>query len=405
MASSRSAYPAEAFDPRCAEFAADPHPFYARLRAAGPVHFIEAVGDWWAVDHAECLAVLGDGRFIKGPASPPEPPPQFAHLPPLQPSMLFRDPPDHTRLRSLVTTAFTPQVIARLAPRIQALSDELIDDWLAGAASDLMAAFAFPLPATVIAEMLGVPRQDRERFKDWSARFIHMLDGTQPEEVRRDAVTARFQLLDYFHGLAAERRRAPTDDLIGRLVAAEEQGDRLSAGEVLDMCALLLAAGHETTTNLIGAGVLALLRAPGGWAWLRGRPDLLPAVVEELLRYCCPVQLDGRIAAEDLELGGQRIAAGESVVAVLASANRDEAVFPHGDRLDFARPRNPHLAFGRGIHFCLGAPLARLEARLALETLLRRLPGLALDGDRAPVWNRNLVIRGLAELPVRLGQA
>ena len=395
--------PTSALDPRAEAFAADPYPFYARLRAAGPVHFIEATGDWWAVHHHEAVQVLSDSRFVKGPSHPPELPPEYAHLPPLQSSMLMRDPPDHTRLRALVNRAFTPRVVEDLAPHIQKIADTLIDRLAGRDRAELMADFAFQLPAIVIAEMLGVPLEDRERFKAWSQRIIHLLDATQPEEVRREGWAAELQLLDYFHRLATQCRANPKDDLVGALVTAEERGDRLSPGEVLTMCALLLIAGHETTTNLIGGGMLCLLRHPDQLAFARAHPERMPAVVEELLRFVPPVHLDGRVAADDVDLGGQRIQAGQWVLAVIASANRDESVFPEPERLDVTRARNPHLAFGRGIHFCLGAPLARLEARIALETLMRRLPGLATDPASPPTWNRNLVLRGLVSLPVTLG--
>ena len=391
---------AETFDPRDPAFAADPYPLYARLRAAGAVHFIEATGDWWAVRHREAGQVLSDARFVKGRGQPPEVPPAFAHLPPLQPSMLMRDPPDHTRLRTLVNRAFTPGVVGNLAPHIQTIADELIDGLARRERADLVADFAFPLPATVIAEMLGVPLEDRERFKAWSQQIIRLLDGTQAEDVRRAGWLAQLELLDYFHHLVARRRNDPRDDLIGALLAAGEQGDRLGAGEVLTMCSLLLIAGHETTTNVIGTGTLVLLQHPDQLAIARGHPEQMPAVVEELLRFVSPVQLDGRVAAEDLELGGQHIRAGQWVLAVIGSANRDEGVWRDAGTLDVTRSPNPHLAFGRGIHFCLGAPLARLEARIALQTLLRRLPRLTVDTRSPATWNRNLVIRGLSTLPV-----
>lgn len=394
--------PASVFDPRSPAFAADPYPFYARLRAQGPIHYIEATGDWWVVRYAEAVQVLSDSRFVKGPSQPPELPPEYAHLPRLQPSMLMRDPPDHTRLRALVNRAFTPRMVDNLRPQMQLIADELIAGLAGHDRADLMAEFAFQLPAIVIAEMLGVPREDRERFKAWSQRIVHLLDGTQPEEVRREAWAAQLQLLDYFHRLAGHRRAAPRDDLIGALLHAQEQGDRLDAGEVLTMCSLLLIAGHETTTNLIGGGMLCLLQAPDQFAFARTHPEQMPAVVEELLRFTPPVHLDGRVAAEDLELGGQRIAAGQWVLAVIGSANRDPSVFQNPERLNVTRTPNPHIAFGRGIHFCLGAPLARLEARIAIETLLRRLPRLALDDTARPQWTRNLVVRGLISLPVRL---
>lgn len=398
----------DAFDPRSASFLDRPFAHYGALRAAGAVHWIDATGDWWAVRHQEAVRVLSDARFVKGAAQVlPELPPAYGHLPPLQPSMLLRDPPDHTRLRGLVSRAFVPRMVEGLAPRIAALAGELLQPWAAGGRFDLVESFALPLPATVIAELLGVPAEDRGRFQAWSRRVVGLLDGTQPDEARRAGQAAQLELLDYLHGLVTRRRSGTAAghgaDLIGALLAAEAEGDRLSPGELLTMCSLLLIAGHETTTNLISVGMLRLLEDPAQLEILRRRPEVLPTAVEELLRFVSPVHLDGRIAAEDVELGDQRIAAGQWVIAVLASANRDDAVFAAPDRLDVTRARNPHLAFGRGIHFCLGAPLARLEARIAFAALLEAFPLLALDPDAAPVWKTNLVIRGLESLPLRAG--
>ena len=399
--------PAE-FDPRARAFLDSPFAHYAALRAAGPVHWVGATGDWWAVRHQEVARVLSDARFVKGPAQAPELPPAYRHLPPLQPSMLLRDPPDHTRLRGLVSAAFVPRMVEGLAPRIAALAADLLRGLAGGGPFDLVASFALPLPATVIAELLGVPAEDRERFQAWSRRVVGLLDDTQPEEARRAGQAAQLELLDYLHGLVARRRSGAAGghgaDLIGALLAAEAEGDRLSPGELLTMCALLLIAGHETTTNLISVGMLRLLEDPGQLELLRRRPEVLPAAVEELLRFVSPVHLDGRVAAEDVELGGQRIEAGQWVITALASANRDEAVFADPERLDVTRERNPHLAFGRGIHFCLGAPLARLEARIAFAALLERFPRLALDPDAPAVWKTNVVIRGLESLPLRAGR-
>jgi cytochrome P450 len=391
------------FDPRQPGFLEDPYPYYADLRAAGPVCRSALDGDWLALGYQASVQVLSDPRFIKGPAGPIQPPPAFAHLPELQPSMLLRDPPDHTRLRGLVNRAFTPHVVEGLRPRVERLAADLLERVAGNGRMDVMADFAFDLPATVIAEMLGVPVDDRERFRAWSQRIIALLDSTQPEEARQQGAQAQLELLDYFHHLVARRRAAPQDDLIGGLLAAEEAGDRLSAGEVLMMCSLLLTAGHETTTNLIGGGTLALLRHPDQLALLRARPDLLPGAVEELLRFSPPVHLDGRLASADVELGPAVVRAGEWALAVIGAANRDPAVFADPERLDLTRARNPHLAFGRGIHYCLGAPLARLEAQVAFGALLRRFPDLSLDPDRPPVWNGNIVIRGLRQLGVRWG--
>ena len=389
------------FDPRRPDFVVDPYPFYDRLQREAPLQLLPATGDWWATRYQDALAVLTDPRFIKGPPARLELPAAYAHLPPLQSSLLMRDPPDHTRLRGLVGRAFTPRVVEGLRPRIGAIAADLLDQVTGRGHMDLMADFAFHLPAIVIAEMLGVPLGDRDRFKEWSRRIVLLLDPTQPEEARQAGWKAQLALLDYFHQLVGARRRHPQDDLIGALLAAEAEGERLNAGEVLTMCTLLLTAGHETTTNLIGGGTLALLRHPEQLRLLRAQPELLPSAVEELLRFEPPVHLDGRVAAVDVELGGQTIAAGQCVLAVIGAANRDPAFFRDPQRLDITRARNPHLSFGRGIHFCLGAPLARLETQIAFGELLRRLPDLALDLDAPPEWNPNIVIRGLTTLPVR----
>lgn len=401
-ARARSGVHAAEFDPRSPDFLADPYPYYARWQEEEPLFLLPATGDWWATRHHDAAQVLTDPRFVKGASGPRQPPPEYAHLPPLEPSMLERDPPDHTRLRGLVNRAFTPRVVEGLRPRIAEIARELLEPFTGRARIDLMADFAFPLPAIVIAELLGVPAQDRERFKEWSRRIVLLLDPTQPEEARQEGAAAEIELADYFHHLIALRRTEPRGDLIGALLAVEERGDRLSPGELLSMCNLLLIAGHETTTNLIGGGTLALLRDPEQWHLLQKRPDLLPRAVEELLRFEPPVQLDGRLAAEDVEMGGQTIRAGQWVLAVIGAANRDPGVFAEPGRLDVTRAPNPHLSFGRGIHFCLGAPLARLEAQIAFGALVRQLPGIALDAERPPRRNRNIVIRGLASLPLRL---
>lgn len=383
-------------------FVEDPYPYYARLRAVGPMHQPRPGGPWWAVDHASAIQVLTDHRMIKGtPDGPPLAPAGHEHLPPLQPSMLMRNPPDHTRLRGLVNRAFTPAAVAGLRPRIERIASDLLDQSAPRGRMDLIADFAGPLPAIVIAELLGVPLEDRTQFQKWSGRLVLLLDPSQPEPVRRDAAGARLELLEYFHALLAERRMAPRPGLLGDLVLAEEAGDRLSAGEVLSTAMVLLTAGHETTTHLIGTGTLTLLRWPDQLERLRREPDLIPRAVEELLRFEPPVHLDGRVAAEDVEIGGQRVRAGEQVMAALASANRDGQVFDDPERLDVARHPNPHLAFGRGIHFCLGAPLARLEGQIAFGALLQRLPRLEADPTAPPEWNGNLAIRGLRLFGVR----
>jgi pimeloyl-[acyl-carrier protein] synthase len=391
------------FNPFLPEFVADPYPFYARLRTEDPVHQ-SPMGLWVLTRYDDVARVLRDPRFgrkgfdeLVNARFGTEP-----DQPGLATSMLFRDPPDHTRLRTLVSKAFTPRVIEGLRPHIQQIVDGLLDRVRDRRAMDLIADLAFPLPVIVISEMLGVPAADRDRFRQWSQDVARSLDAIAlpvgPEVIERGNA-ARRALGDYFRGLIAERRQRPQADLLTGLIAAEEQGDTLSPPELLATCVLLLVAGHETTVNLIGNGMLALLRHPAELRRLRAEPALLPSAVEELLRWDSPVQRTGRIAATDVELGGRLIPKGALVSAVVGAANRDPAHFPEPDRLDLARPDNRHLAFGWGIHFCLGAPLARVEGQIAIGALARRLPGLALATDR-PEWRESSALRGLRALPV-----
>jgi cytochrome P450 PksS len=316
-------------------------------------------------------------------------------------AMLDMDPPDHTRLRGLVHKAFTPRLIEGLRQRIQTLADELVEraTWRKNA-FDLVAEYALPIPATVIAELLGVPDSDRERFHRWSSRAVNASNG-------RDLLTALPALLlfmNYVKRLVALRRREPRDDLVSALVQVEEAGDRLSPDELTSMIFLLLIAGHETTVNLIGGGTLALLAEPELVARLRAEPRLLTSgtAVEELLRFTSPVQIaTERYALEPIEFAGTTVPYGALVLAVIASANHDERQFADPDRLDLARTPNPHLAFGHGIHYCLGAPLARLEGQIAFETLVRRLPDLQLAVPPESVrWRRSTFLRGPERLPV-----
>jgi pimeloyl-[acyl-carrier protein] synthase len=400
-------------------FVADPYAFYTALRARAPVYAEGDQGVFWLLTHAAVSMALQDRRFGKRPPAGAERPlrrslateassdqpvartvEEALGLPQLPPSMLFLDPPEHTRLRSLVNLAFTPRMVERLRPRVAAIAQELLGAMEGGEVVDLVSAYAFPLPAIVIAELLGVPSADRSQFRAWSEDIALSLDGTQPEEVRRRGETAARSLATYFAGLLAERRRAPREDLLTALLAAEEQGDRLGPADLLSMCILLLVAGHETTKNLIANGVLTLLRHPDQLARLRADPSLYATAVEELLRFESPVQRTARITHADVDVDGVRIPRGALVLTVIGSANRDPEVFADPDHLDLGRAENPHLAFGRGIHFCLGAPLARLEGQVALQALLDRFPRLALAEDTVPEWSTNTVIRGLRTLPV-----
>jgi cytochrome P450 len=396
---------APTFDPFDPDFRTDPHRLYKRLREQNPIH-PSPLGGLVLTRHADCLKVLRHpaassderkGEVFKAMDEAGEIDHDLADNRPF----LFLDPPDHTRLRRLVTKAFTPRTVERLRPRVQALVDELLDAVVPTGSIELVEDLAYPLPVQIISEMLGVPPEDHERFKGWSRDLARGLDPDfilPPEvlEQRKQAVEA---FSEYFLELIAERRRDPQDDLLSALVAAEDEGDRLTEPELLSTCTLLLVAGHETTVNLIANGTLALLRHPDQLQRLRDDPSVSRSAVEELLRYDPPVQMTGRIALEDIELDGATLEAGKFGLLLLASANRDPAAFPDPDRLDLGRTDNHHLAFGFGAHFCLGAPLARLEGEIALTTLVRRCPDLAVATDQ-PRYKENLILRGLEALPV-----
>jgi cytochrome P450 len=309
-------------------------------------------------------------------------------------SMLFQDPPDHARLRGLVSKAFTPRTIDKLRSRIQRIVDDLLDRAQDSREMDIIADLAVPLPVSVISEMLGIPVLDRSLFHGWSRDIA---SGSDAQQQSRDAYVA---IATYFRELIAERRRRPKSDLLSRLILAEQQGDVLSEAELIDICGLLFVAGHETTANLIGNGMLTLFQHPQELQELREEPSLLPVAVEELLRYDSPVQRAGRVANISVQFGERTIPAGALVSAMIGSANRDPAQFVDPDRVDIKRRDNCHLAFGAGIRFCLGAVLARAEAHIAIGTVLRRMPKLELAGDKVE-WRRSVETRGLKKLRVR----
>jgi cytochrome P450 len=394
--------PALDFDPFDRAHRADPYPYFRRLRERAPI-YRNPLGHWLISRHRDVAAVFRDQRFGHGSEqllgkNNFRRPVQGRSRP-----FILLDPPEHTRLRSLVNKAFTPRMVNRLEERIQQIVDDLLDVALERNEIDLMDAFAYSVPVMVISELLGVPQQDMEAVKDLShvvARGVDPDFQHSPEEMKRRA-EAFSQFDEYFKGLLEERRERPQDDLLSGLVAVRESGSSLTEGELLTTCILLYVAGHETTMDLIGNGTLALLRNPGELRRLHGDPDLTPSAVEELLRFDPPTQLTRRTALQDVELGGFLIRQGEQVVLMRGAANRDPEVFERPDELDLGRRNNKHLSFDGGIHFCLGAPLARLEGRIAFSTLLRRAPGIELmTGDLK--YRDNLVIRGLVELPVRL---
>ena len=314
---------------------------------------------------------------------------------------LFRDPPDHTRLRGLVSKAFTPKVVESLRDRTQEVVDELLDAAIEAGDVDLMEEFAYPLPVRIICDLLGVPLEDQDRFKVWSNALARGLDPDflLPPEVIAARNEGVLQFAQYFFELLAERRRHPGDDLLSALAQVEDGDTVLDETEMLSTCILLLVAGHETTVNLISGGALALLRHPDQLERFRSDPEVTRSGVEEMLRYVSPVQLTGRSFTEPCEFGGVEFAAGDFVMLLLASANRDPEQFEDPERFDITRTPNNHLGFGFGIHHCLGAPLARMEAQVALSSLVRRAPSMALTVDEVS-YKTNVVLRGMDSLPV-----
>ena len=394
------------FNPLSPEFIRDPYPHYARLRTTDPMH-VTAFGAFVASRHAEASLVLRDRRFGKdyvdrtirryGPKIMEEPVfRSMSHW------MLQQDPPDHTRLRGLVVKAFTARRVEDMRPRIQQVVDQTLDRIQGQGHMDLIEDFAFRLPVTIICDMLGIPEEHREVFYTSSRDGGRLLDPVplSPAEIEQgNAGNLTAQL--YFQQLFELRRKNPGDDLTTQLVQAEEDGSKLSNEELTANIILLFGAGHETTVNLIGNGLLALHRNPDQLALLQANPELITNAIEEFLRYDSSVQMSGRVALEDIDdLGGKRIPKGESVLCLLGSANRDPAVYPdRPDQLDITRQRIRPLSFGGGIHLCLGAQLARIEAEVAISTLLRRLPGLRLDDPENPEWRPTFVLRGLKRLP------
>jgi cytochrome P450 len=376
------------------------NPTYARLRTEPLVKVEMPYGGvaWLATRYEDVKFVLADLRFSRAEAVGKDVP---RVMPPIEQetSILSMDPPEHSRLRKLVAKAFTARHIERLRPRTQAIIDELLDEMIAsGSPADLAESLSWPLPITVICELLGVPVEDRDRFRVWTDQLLS-LAGAEIQQTEQ----ARANLDAYLAELIARRRAEPTDDLLGQLVVARDEGDRLSEEELVTFGVTLLVAGHETTANQTGNFVYLLLTQPELWQQLVANPDLVPSAVEELTRFV-PLGASaafGRIALEDVEVGGQLVRKGESVMTQNGSANRDEAVFDRPDEINLTREQNPHVGFGHGVHHCLGAPLARLELQLAVGTLVRRLPGLRLAVPADDVaWRVNRLVRGVRALPV-----
>lgn len=384
---------------------ADPYPLYERLRTEDPVLWDPYLHAWVLTRYADVADVLLRFKADRTPTPSRLAALGMQRLAPIAQvmvrQMLFMDPPQHGRVRGLAAAAFTPRRVALLRDHIRHITDALVDRIAGRGRADVMADLANPLPAIVTAEMLGVPTADHELLKRWSADFAEMLGNFQHNPGRTDQVLRSVdEMTRYFHAAVDRQAGKPADGLIGALCEAEVDGDRLSDDEVVANVIVTMVGGQETTTNLIGNGLLTLLRNPGAPAQLRDDPGLMPSAVEELLRYESPSQHTARLAPADTVIGGQHIEAGQAVIAVMGAANRDPQRFEDPDRLDLARTDNRHLAFGWATHFCFGAPLARMEAQIAFETLLRKLPDLRLEPTPLR-WRPNLGLRGLTELRVR----
>lgn len=395
------------YNPLLPEARTDPYPLYRQLREQDPVHWSEVVDAWVLTRYDDVVAVLKDPRFsadrrraqnrlTEQAAAMIEEAGAVGRAN----TMLTADPPEHTRLRLLVSRAFLPHAVEPLRQHIQQIADELLDAVQDTGRMDIIQDFAYPLPVIVIAELMGVPPEHRAQFRRWSDDVVAALGGPLgPPELRERGMRSVRELEEYFRGVIAERRRKPKEDLVSVLVAAEEQGDVLSEEQLLATCMVMLIAGNETTRNLIGNGMLALLHDRDQLEKLWNDPSLVESAVEELLRYAGPVQTTARVATEDVQIGGEPIKEGQLVFTVVAAANRDPAHFPDPDKLDITRENNHHVAFGFGIHSCLGQPLARVEAQVAFSTLARRIrnPRLATEEVK---WGPSFILRGLKSLPM-----
>jgi cytochrome P450 len=395
------------FDPLSPEFKRDPYPVYAVLREETPIFYHDTMRFWFVSRHEDVSALLRDRRFgrsIEHIMSREE-----AGLPPRNPayasfhklgahSMFDKEPPDHTRLRSLVHKVFTPRRVELLRGKIEAISNDLIDRALPKGRMDLLEDFAVPIPVTVIAELLGISESDRHHLRPWSNDIVALYELNHTPEQAARAIAAAEEFSDYLRNLARLRKREPQDDLITALATVEEAGDVLTEDELISTCVLLLNAGHEATVNVVGNGMLALFKNPQQFHLLRDQPEHLATAIEELMRYDTPLQLFRRWVLEDVIYKGVAFKRGQEIALLFGAANRDPLVFAQPDQLDITRKENPHISFSLGIHYCLGAPLARLELQTALSTLLRRLPNLRLEVE--PEYRDGYVIRGLKDLIV-----
>ncbi|MDR3034991.1 MAG: cytochrome P450 [Kitasatospora sp.] len=399
-----------AFDPWDPAFVADPYPAYAELRARGRALYYEPSDQWLVPHHADVSALLRDRRlgrtyqhrFTHEDFGRTPPPPEHEPFHVLNDhGMLDLEPPDHTRIRRLVSKAFTPRTVERLKPYVHDLANELVSTLVEAGGGDLLRDVAEPLPVAVIAEMLGIPEADRAQLRPWSADICGMYELNPSEETAAKAVRASAEFSDYLRELIAARRKEPGEDLISGLIAAHDEGDRLTEQEMISTAVLLLNAGHEATVNATVNGWWALFRNPGQLAALRADRSLIPFAIEELMRYDTPLQLFERWVLDEIEIDGTAIPRGAEIAMLFGSANHDPAVFTDPERLDLTRRDNPHISFSAGIHYCIGAPLARIELAASMAALLERAPTLtpAAEPRRKP----NFVIRGLEGLSVEVG--
>ncbi|MFG3010137.1 cytochrome P450 [Streptomyces cinerochromogenes] len=399
-----------AFDPWDPAFVADPYPAYAELRARGRVVRYEPTDQWLVPHHADVSALLRDRRlgrtyqhrFGHEEFGRTPPPPEHEPFHTLNDhGMLDLEPPDHTRIRRLVSKAFTPRTVERLKPYVEGLADELVAGLVRNGGGDLLTDVAEPLPVAVIAEMLGIPEADRGQLRPWSADICGMYELNPSQETAAKAVRASVEFSEYLRELIAVRRKEPGDDLVSGLIAAHDEGDRLTEQEMISTAVLLLNAGHEATVNATVNGWWALFRNPDQLAALRADHSLVPSAIEELMRYDTPLQLFERWVLDDIEIDGTTIPRGSEIAMLFGSANHDPAVFSNPSRLDLTRGDNPHISFSAGIHYCIGAPLARIELAASMTALLRQAPALTLAAE--PERKPNFVIRGLSGLRVEVG--
>lgn len=394
------------------EILQDPYPTYARLHEEGPIHYVEVAGKWavWSIfSHAECASIAKDARLsakraqqmlLPLPLSRQNEFSELARM--LSLWLIFMDPPEHSRLRKLLNKGFSLAAVESLRPQVEAIVSQMLSSLKPGSEVDLMSEFAHPLPVQIILEMLGIPGQLRDTFADWS-RAIAAFRGNPNRTVEdaKGAQDALVGLTEFFRKTVADRRRNKGNDLISLLIDIEEEGEALTEEELYAQCIALLFAGHETTRNLIGNGVYTLLKNPGQMAELQQHPELIRSAVEEFLRYESPVQFTARVLKEDMEICGQPIRKGWTVQCMLGAANRDPKQFKEPDRLDLKRLNNQHLAFGAGVHACIGAQLARLEGQIAISNLVQRFPNMKLQGPR-PEWAPTFGLRGLQSLSLTL---